>query len=123
MFREMFLTTGLAKLHDMDAAAVIPKEVIKMATVNGSICMGLTESDILAKGRKADLIMIDMHQPNMQPINNIVDNIVYSGSKTNIKMTMCNGRILYEDGVFKCGVDPEKIYQTTNELMAKYKKD
>lgn len=121
MFREMFLVTGLAKLHDMDAAAVVPTEVLKMATVNGSRCMGLDDSDVLAVGKLADIIMIDLNQPNMQPLNNIVDNIVYSGSKTNIKMTMCDGKILYEDGRFNVDADPEKIYATANELMAKYK--
>ena len=35
MFREMFLTTGLAKLRDQDASAVAPEEVLKMATTNG----------------------------------------------------------------------------------------
>ncbi len=121
MFREMFLVTGLAKLHDMDAAAVVPREVLKMATVNGSRCMGLNDCDTLSVGKKADIIMIDLHQPNMQPYNNIVDNIVYSGSKTNIKMTMVNGKILYEDGKFSVGVDPEQIYEKANELMAKYR--
>ena len=121
MFREMFLVTGLAKLHDMDAAAVVPKEVLKMATVNGAHCMGLTECDTLSVGKLADIIMIDLDQPNMQPINNIVDNIVYSGSKTNIKMTMVGGRILYENGMFNVGVDPEKIYETANAIMAGHK--
>jgi len=121
MFREMFLVTGLAKLHDMDAAAVVPTEVLKMATVNGARCMGLNDCDVLAVGKKADIIMIDLCQPNMQPLNNIVDNIVYSGSKTNIKMTMCDGKILYEDGKYNVGADPEKIYSKANELMAKYK--
>ena len=65
--------------------------------------------------------MIDLNQPNMQPLNNIVDNIVYSGSKTNIKMTMVNGKILYEDGKFNVGVSAEKIYETANTLMAKYR--
>ena len=121
MFREMFLTTGLAKLHDMDAAAVVPEEVLKMATVNGSLCMGLNDCDVLEAGKKADIIMIDMHQPNMQPVNNIPVNIVYSGSRANVKMTMCNGKILYEDGEYKCGVDPEKIYENANLLMSKYR--
>ncbi len=121
MFREMFLVTGLAKLSDMNAAAVVPSEVLKMATVNGSRCMKLSDCDVLAEGKKADLIMIDMHQPNMQPINNITDNIVYSGSKTNIRMTMCNGKILFEDGQYDSSVDPEKIYETANALMDKYR--
>ncbi len=121
MFREMFLVTGLAKLHDMDAAAVVPDEVLKMATVNGARCMGLNDCDVLAEGKRADIIMIDMHQPNMQPVNNITDNIVYSGSKTNIRMTMCNGKILYENGNYDPAVDVEKIYETANALMDKYR--
>ena len=121
MFREMFLVTGLAKLHDMNAAAVVPKEVLKMATVNGAKCMGLDDCDVLAEGKKADIIMIDMHQPNMQPVNNIIDNIVYSGSRANIKMTMCDGKILFEDGKYNVGADPEEIYQKANEVMAKYR--
>ena len=120
-FREMFLVTGLAKLHDNNAAAVVPAEVLKMATVNGAKCMGLDDCDTLSVGKKADIIMIDLHQPNMQPINNIADNIVYSGSKSNVKMTMCNGKILYEDGKFLAVSDPEKIYEKANEMMAKYK--
>ena len=121
MFREMFLVTGLAKLHDMNAAAVVPSEVLKMATVNGARCMGLNDCDVLSAGKLADIIMIDLHQPNMQPLNNIVDNIVYSGSKTNIKMTMIDGRILYEDGKFTCGADAEAIYDEANRIMAKYR--
>ena len=59
--------------------------------------MGLNECDSLAEGKKADLIMLDLKQPNMQPENNLVRNIVYSGSKQNVKLTMVNGQILYED--------------------------
>jgi 5-methylthioadenosine/S-adenosylhomocysteine deaminase len=121
MFREMFLVTGLAKLNDMDAAACVPTEVLKMATVNGAVCMGLDDCDTLAVGKKADLIEIDMHQPNMQPINNIVDNIVYSGSRANIAMTMIGGKILFDRGTYNVGADPEEIYKKANEIMAKYK--
>ena len=74
---------------------------------------------MLAEGKLADVIMIDLHQPNMQPLNNIAKNIVYSGSKQNVKMTMINGRILYEDGVFLNGVDAEAIYAKANEIIAR----
>lgn len=99
MFREMFLVTGLAKLKQKDASAVDAMEVLKMATVNGALAMGLRDADILAAGKLADIIMIDLMQPNMQPINNIPKNIVYSGSKSNVAMTMIGGRILYERDV------------------------
>ncbi len=117
MFREMFLVTGLAKLREQDASAVDAWEVLKMATVNGSKAMALPDADILAKGKLADIIMIDLHQPNMQPVNNIPKNIVYSGSKQNVKMTMIGGRILYENGAFAAPVNAEEIYRKANEIM------
>lgn len=121
MFREMFLVTGLAKLKEEDAAAVDAMEVLKMATVNGAKAMGLSDADVLARGKLSDIIMIDLNTPNMQPLNNIAKNIVYSGSKTNIKMTMINGRILYEEGKFLTEERPEEIYKKANQIIEKYK--
>ncbi len=121
MFREMFLVTGLAKLKEEDAAAVDAMEVLKMATVNGAKAMGLSDADVLARGKLSDIIMIDLNTPNMQPLNNIAKNIVYSGSKTNIKMTMINGRILYEEGKFLTEERPEEIYKKANQIIKKYK--
>ncbi len=117
MFREMFLVTALAKLKENDPAAVDALKVLTMATVNGALSMELDEADILAEGKLADLIMIDLHQPNMQPINNIAKNLVYSGSKQNVKLTMINGQILYEDGKFAWGVEPEEIYAEANRIL------
>ena len=109
MFREMFLVAGLAKLRERDAAAIDAREVLRMATVNGAKAMHLDDCDVLAPGKRADIIMIDLNQPNMQPINNIEKNLVYSGSKQNVKMTMVNGKILYMDGKFDANV--EEIYK------------
>lgn len=120
-FREMFLVTGLAKLREKDAAAIDAREVLRMATVNGAKAMHLDDCDVLAVGKKADIIMIDLMQPNMQPLNNIEKNIVYSGSKQNVIMTMIDGRILYENGQFLCDVSPEliysKVYETKRRLQ------
>jgi 5-methylthioadenosine/S-adenosylhomocysteine deaminase len=88
-----------------------------MATVGGSKTMGLMDADTLEVGKLADLIIIDLHQPNMQPINNITKNIVYSGSKQNVKLTMVNGKILYRDNQFFVGEDVEKIYAKANEII------
>lgn len=119
MFREMFLVTGLAKLKEQNAAAVPAEAVLRMAAQTGAKAMGLHDADCLAEGKLADLIMIDLHQPNMQPLNHIVKNIVYSGSKQNVKMTMVNGRILYEKGQFFVGEKPEEIYRHANAVIAR----
>ena len=121
MFREMFLVTALAKIKAMDAAALDANEVLRMATVNGALAMGLKDADVLAEGKLADLIMLDLHQPNMQPLNNIAKNIVYSGSKMNVKMTMVNGKVLYEDGQFFIGVPAEEVYAKANQIINRMK--
>ena len=117
MFREMFLVTGLSKLKEQDAASMDALTVLKMATVNGARAMHLRSCDVLAKGKTADIIMIDLHQPNMQPIHNIPKNLVYSGSKANVCMTMINGRILYRKGEFNIGESPEKIYAQCDKIV------
>ncbi len=67
--------------------------------------------------------MIDLHRPNMQPEIDIVRNLVYSGSKENVKLTMINGKILYEDGKFNIGTDPETIYKEANAIFSRLTKD
>lgn len=116
MFREMFLATGLGKLREMDAAAVPATEIIKMATVNGAKAMGLTDCDSLAVGKEADLTVIDLKQPNMQPIHNIPVNLVYSGSKQNVVLTMVHGKILYENGKFNLGFDTDELYDNVEKI-------
>lgn len=123
MFREMFLVTGLSKVREEDAAAVDAVQVLKMATVGGAKAMGLTECDVLAAGKKADMILLDLHMPNMQPFNHIVKNIVYSGSKQNVKMTMIDGKILYRDGKFYTDFMPEEIYEEVNGITKRIKSD
>ena len=117
MFREMFLVTGLSKLRERDASAVPAKQVLRMATVGGARAMGLKECETLTPGQKADLIMIDLHQPNMHPLSDPEKNLVYSGSKQNVCLTMVDGKILYENGRFRTAVDPELIYEKAEEIL------
>lgn len=116
MFREMYLATGLQKLKHMDPVSLPAFEILKMATVNGAIAMGLKEADTLQVGKLADLVMIDLSRPSMQPINNIISNLVYSGAKDCVKLTMVNGKILYRDGQFFVGEDIKEIYKKVQSL-------
>lgn len=84
--------------------------------------MGLNECDSLAEGKKADLIMLDLKQCRICSRKiNLVRNIVYSGSKQNVKLTMVNGQILYEDNTFQIGFEPEEIYRKANEIIGRMK--
>ena len=116
MFREMYLATGLQKLKHNNPVSIPAYEVLKMATINGAYAMGLKDADTLEVGKLADLIMIDLYRPSMQPINNIINNLVYSGEKDCVKLTMINGKILYRDGKFYVGEDIKDIYKKVQLL-------
>ena len=117
MFREMYLVTALQKFAEDDASACPADTVLEMACVGGARAMGLACCDDIAPGKKADLAVIDLHRPNMQPLNNIGKNLVYAGSKENVRLTMVNGRVLYENGEFFIGGEPERIYAEANDFM------
>lgn len=118
MFREMYLDCVLSNVETKNAAAVDPFTILKAGTSGGALCMGLTDCDVLDAGKKADIIMIDMNKPSMQPENNIVRNIVYSGDNSVVKMTMIDGKILFEDGKFNT-LDLDEVIRECN----KFRKD
>ena len=104
------------------AAAADAVHVLRSACSVGARMMGLEDCDCLAVGKQADLCMIDLHMPNMQPLNNIAKNVVYSGSKANVALTMVAGKILYERGAYTFDVDPEAVYAKANEIIARIRK-
>lgn len=120
MFREMYLIAATQKLKDKNAASTDANKILEMATVGSAKCMGLDNCDIIDKGKTADLIVLDLNRPNMQPMNNITKNIVYSGSKENVKLTMINGKILYENGEF-VGIDTDEIYRNAQKITDRIK--
>ena len=116
MFREMYLVSVLQKLRLSDASAGSARRTLEMACVGGARAMGLTDCDDLAVGKRADLVVIDLERPNMQPVNDIPCNLVYSGSKENVYMTVVNGQILYENGEFHIDEDAADIYARAADI-------
>ena len=116
-FKEMYLTSTLQKIKYQDAAALPPEAVLTMATVNGAKLLGLDSCDCIAEGKEADLILIDLLKPNMQPLNHLKANLVYSGSIDNVIMTMVAGKIRYVNGTYQVNADPITIYEKANYII------
>ena len=109
MFRELYLACVLQKLKYMDASVCDAGAMLRAACSDGARAMGLPDCDCIAVGKQADLTVINLRRPNMRPVINIPKNLVYSGSKENVRLTMVAGKVLYEDGAFFLGEDPERI--------------
>ena len=92
MFREMYLACVLQKLRLNDAAACPAENILLAACSGGARAMGLDGCDSLAEGKAADLAVISLHRPNMRPIHDVAKNLVYSGTRDNVRMTMVAGR-------------------------------
>ena len=116
MFKEMYLCSVLQKLKYSDAAAMPADIVLRAATAGGAAAMGLEKCGSIEQGMYADFTVIDMNCPCMQPENDIVKNLVYGGSRDIVKMTVVNGKILYDNGEFFLGEDIEKIYSDANNI-------
>lgn len=120
MFREIYLTAVLSKAINKDASAVPLKTVLKMATLFGAQATG-NASGVLRVGADADLTAISLDCPNMQPINNIINNVVYSAGSKNVILTMVKGKILYENGEYNIGISQEEVFKKCNDAIKRLK--
>ena len=122
MFREMYLASVLQKSVTGDPAAMPAETVLKMATVNGAMAMRLYDCDCLAEGKQADMTLINLDRPNTRPLANLQKSIVFSADRTNIRMTVVAGRILYEDGEFFTDIPADEIYRRCEEIAGRFHK-
>ncbi|MDR0986180.1 MAG: amidohydrolase [Ruminococcus sp.] len=118
MFREMYLMCVLQKLSTGDAAAMPAAVALKAATYGGADCMKLPDLLDIKEGQTADMIVIDMNKPSMQPIIDVIPNLVFSGSPDVVKLTMANGKIVYRDGEYTT-IDLAKLLYDSNEMANK----
>jgi 5-methylthioadenosine/S-adenosylhomocysteine deaminase len=92
LFSEMDLCAKLHKVKDHDPTALPAKAVLEMATVGGASVLGLSD-DIgsLTPGKKADIIMLDLLQPHLQPFYH-PDLLVYAANGADVTSVIINGR-------------------------------
>ena len=122
VFREMYLMSILPKGINRKADIVSPKQVLKMATVNGAIAQGRFDCGLLKEGYKADLIVLNLDSANMYPNYNVINNIVYSANKSNVVLTMVDGEVLYKDGKFKY-IDVSAIGRECDRIVGEVVKE
>ena len=100
-----------SKVYYADPTLITPKDALRAATSGGAAAQGRTDSGILKVGNKADLIVLDISGPNMHPVHSLINNIVYSCSGGDVMMTMVDGNVLYENGIYSL-IDIEKtVYE------------
>ncbi len=100
LWEEIKLMPMLQKGTLLDPTVVSPAQVLAAATYNGAQAMGYNDLGLLKPGYLADLILVDMNVPQMIPCNDIEGNLIYATQGSDVRLTMVNGQVLYQEGVY-----------------------
>ncbi|MBY0115557.1 MULTISPECIES: amidohydrolase [Paenibacillus] len=111
MFEEIKAATWLQKLDYGDPTRLPAKDVLSMATRGSASLLGLQdEVGMLEVGRKADLILIDLVKPHLQPVHEVESLLAYSVNGADVDTTIVNGQILMR-GRKLLTIDEDELYR------------
>lgn len=113
MLKEIHMTAMLARVSSLDASAISPGEVLKMASLNGALMQGRKGAGLIKEGFRADIIAVNLDVPHMQPDYDTLSNVVFSAQSSDIVLNMIDGRVVFRDGEFKFA-DKERIIYEAN---------
>jgi 5-methylthioadenosine/S-adenosylhomocysteine deaminase len=119
ILRELQTAAILHKGVHRDPENVRASELPLLATRNGALSQGREDCGILAVGAKADIIMIDLNAINNVPCYDLATTLAYSADHSNVLLTMCDGRILWENGEYT-SIDTECLLFEARQVIRHY---
>jgi cytosine/adenosine deaminase-related metal-dependent hydrolase len=109
MMREMKLAAIIQKARLLDPQTMPATKVLEMATTGGARAMGMqTEIGSIEVGKRADLVIVDLRKPHLVPYRDIVSNLVYSATGSDVDTVLIDGRVVLRRGR-TLTLDEEKI--------------
>lgn len=109
MFHEMKMAALLHKVHKLDPTVIPAQEALKMATINGAHALDI-DGGTIAGGKKADVIIVDIHKPHLTPKHNLISHLVYCVRGSDVSTTIVDGKVLMEDYVVRV-LDEEDVME------------
>jgi 5-methylthioadenosine/S-adenosylhomocysteine deaminase len=98
LMEEIDLAAKLAKITQMDPRALKAQTVVEMATIDGARALHLEkEIGSLENGKKADLILISLDEPNAVPMYNIYAQLAYALKASDVETVVIGGRLVMRD--------------------------
>jgi len=98
LYEELKFAALLAKHRETDATALGADEALEMATRRSAEAYGI-DGGVLAVGKVADIVLVDRSHHVMFPGHHAAADLVYGGGGRAVKTTICDGRVLMENGV------------------------
>ena len=98
LFQEMDFVAKVHKAHRLDPTVMPAQTVLEMATLGGARVLGMEkEIGSLEVGKKADVIILDLNKPHLQPVYNIVSHLVYSATGADVRDVIIDGKVIMEN--------------------------
>jgi 5-methylthioadenosine/S-adenosylhomocysteine deaminase len=98
LMEEMDLAAKLAKITKMDPLALNAKAVVEMATIDGARALHMEkEIGSLETGKKADLIIISLDEPNAVPMYDVYAQLAYALKGSDVETVVIGGRVVMHD--------------------------
>lgn len=95
LFEEMDTAAKLHKLHNADPTALSARDALTMATIGGARAIHMAdEIGSLEKGKRADVILVDLSRMSMQPVYNIYSHLVYAAKASDVHTSIINGQVV-----------------------------
>lgn len=118
MMKEIHMAAMLSRVGTLDANAVSSRDILKMATRDGALMQGRDDCGLLKEGFRADIIVINLDTPNMQPDIDTISNVVFSADAKDIVLNMIDGKVVFKDGQYP-HLDREHIMYDANMTFKK----
>ncbi len=116
LFKDLQSVVLIHKGNQESATSIPASLALSFATINGANALGLSQKiGAIRVGMQADLVLLDLDQPQFQPLHNLVSALAYSATGYEVVMTMVAGKILYEDGEYRT-LDAEKVLYEVNRI-------
>jgi len=116
MFAEMDTAAKIHKVANQDPTVMDARTVVRMATIEGARVLGLDrQTGSLEKGKKADLIVIDIKKPHLTPMYDIYSHLVYAAGGSDVAATMINGRLVMREKRL-LSMDMDVVMAAVNEI-------
>ena len=97
---EVNLASILQKGATGDPLFLGPRDTLELACRAGALAQGRTGCGCLKAGNRADLVVYDLDKPHLQPVYDLLSNLLYSAQAGDVALTMVDGRVVYRDGEF-----------------------
>src|SRR5580704_11283895 len=98
LMEEIDLAAKLQKISKMDPRALGAQDVVEMATIEGAKAVHLEkEIGSLEPGKKADLIVINLDEPNAVPMYDVYSQLAYALKGSDVETVVIGGRVVMRD--------------------------